>query len=226
MTFRIQRRNTQKVSLAVSSVIFAMAVYGIFTKNDNLFIIGLIFIGFILSGGILLSPIFGRFWCGWLCPRGVFLDFTMGSISMNRKIPRVFRSKVFRNMMLVVMILMLGMTLAGMNPVIKSANPLASLGGFLVLMCIITTIAMAIPLGLLYKPRTWCSFCPVGYIQSIISKKRLLKLKVENCVDCRKCEKECPIELNATQGSSDCFNCMQCVDVCSKKSIKPVISLE
>jgi polyferredoxin len=128
--------------------------------------------------------------------------------------------------MLVVMILMLGMTLAGMNPVIKSANPLASLGGFLVLMCIITTIAMAIPLGLLYKPRTWCSFCPVGYIQSIISKKRLLKLKVENCVDCRKCERECPIELNATQGSSDCFNCMQCVDICNKKSIKPVISLE
>ncbi|MCD4799123.1 MAG: hypothetical protein K8R19_08970 [Methanosarcinales archaeon] len=45
-------------------------------------------------------------------------------------------------------------------------------------------------------------------------------------MDCRKCERECPIELNPTQGSSDCFNCMQCADVCNKKSIKPVISLE
>lgn len=226
MTFRIQRRNTQKVSLAVSSVIFAMAVYGIVTKNDNLFIIGLIFVGSIVSGGILLSTILGRFWCGWLCPRGVFLDLTMGSVSMNRKIPGVFKSKGFKNIILLVLISMMGITLAGMNPFLQSANPLAALGGSLVLMCIITTIAVSIPLGLLYRPRTWCSFCPVGYIQSIISIKRILKLKVDNCVDCRKCEKECPIGLNATKGSSDCFNCMQCADVCNKNLIKPVISLE
>jgi len=50
------------------------------------------------------------------------------------------------------MILMLVMALSGMNPFLQSTNPLASLGGFLVLMCIVTTAIIALPPGIIYKP--------------------------------------------------------------------------
>lgn len=226
MKYKSYRKKVQKASLAVSSVIFAIATYGIFTKNDSLFIIGLIFIGFVVLGGILLSPLLGRFWCGWLCPRGIFLDYFLGPLSMKRRIPRILRTRGFRTMMVGAMFLMLAMALMGMNPFLRSDNPLAPLGGFLVFMCIVTTIFMAAPLGIIFKPRTWCSFCPMGYIQSMLSKKRLLRLSVEQCVECGKCEKNCPIELEVNSADNDCFNCMKCADVCNKRSIRPVISPE
>lgn len=210
----------------MSGLIFALAAYGILTHDENLFIIGLIFIGFVVLGGMLLSPVFGRFWCGWLCPRGIFLDYTLGPISMNRKIPKILRSKGFKNLMVGVMVLMLGISLLNLNPFLRSTNPMAPLGGFLVLMCIATTIAMAAPLGIIYKPRTWCSFCPMGYIQSLLSRKRLLKIHVENCAGCRKCEKICPIELKVLEENSDCLNCMNCVDVCKKQSLRPHLAIE
>jgi len=64
------RKATQFTSLVISSIIFIIALYGIATHNDLYFEIGLLLIGFIIAGGLLLSPILGRFWCGWMCPRG------------------------------------------------------------------------------------------------------------------------------------------------------------
>jgi len=226
ITYKNKRQTIQKASFAISLIVFAMATYGIFTQNDDLFIIGLIFIGFVVLGGILLAPILGRFWFGWLCPRGIFLDYVVGRLTLNKKIPRIFRTKGFKTFMVGIMILMLVMAISGMNPFLQSTNPLASLGGFLVLMCIVTTAIIAIPLGIIYKPRIWCSFCPMGYIQSLISNKRMLKLQVNECVDCNKCEKACPMELHVKNDDTDCFNCMQCVDVCKKQAVTPTISLE
>ncbi len=227
MSFKDHRKKVQKASLAVSLIIFTLAAYGIFTQNDDIFIIGLIFIGFVLLGGILLSPIFGRFWCGWLCPRGVFLDQFLGPLSMNNKIPKILRGKGFKTLMVLVMFLMLGFSILGYNPILASDNPLAPMGGFLVFMCIVSTILLAVPLGIIFKPRTWCSFCPMGYIQSLLAKKRLLKLHVNDCVDCKRCQKDCPMELDVTDASDndDCFNCMKCVDACKRESITPTISL-
>ncbi|MDL5503252.1 MAG: 4Fe-4S binding protein [Candidatus Methanoperedens sp.] len=65
----------QFTSLAISSIIFTIALYGLVIHNDLYFEIGLLMIGFIIVGGILLAPILGRFWCGWLCPRGTFLEY-------------------------------------------------------------------------------------------------------------------------------------------------------
>ncbi|MCK4937671.1 MAG: 4Fe-4S binding protein [Methanosarcinales archaeon] len=227
MNYKNHRQKIQLASLSISSLIFAVATYGLFTDNDSLFIIGLIFIGFVVLGGILLAPLFGRFWCGWLCPRGVFLDRVLAPMSMNRRIPKILRTNGFKNMMLAAMTLLLGLSLLGYNPVLRSDNPLSLMGGFLVLMCIVSTILLAVPLGIIFKPRTWCSFCPMGYIQSLLAKKRLLKLQVNNCVECKLCHKDCPMELDVTDTSDndDCFNCMKCVDACKRNSITPTISL-
>ena len=90
------RKNIQLTSLAVSSIIFAVALYGIIAHNDLYFEIGLLLIGFIIAGGILLSPVLGRFWCGWMCPRGTFLEYALGKISKNSKIPGILRTKAFK----------------------------------------------------------------------------------------------------------------------------------
>jgi polyferredoxin len=206
------RKATQFTSLAISSVIFIIALYGILTHNDSYFEIGLFLFGFIIVGGILLSPILGRFWCGWLCPRGTFLEYALEKVSKKRTIPDILRSKVFKLFIASILAVMFVMVLLDMNPLLTSQDELASLGGFIVFMCIVTTILISIPLGIIYMPRTWCGFCPVGYAQSLLSKNKILKISIEDCKNCKKCHSSCNLDLcrtstgkNKTIESPDCM---------------------
>ncbi|MFA4957991.1 MAG: 4Fe-4S binding protein [Candidatus Methanoperedens sp.] len=227
------RKATQFTSLAISSVIFIIALYGIMTHNDSYFEIGLLLIGFIIVGGILLSPILGRFWCGWLCPRGTFLEYVLEKISKKRNIPDILRSKAFKLFIASILAVMFVMVLLDMNPLLTSQDELASLGGFIVFMCVVTTLVISIPLGIIYMPRTWCGFCPVGYAQSILSKNKILKISIEDCKNCKKCHTLCHLDLckistgkSKTIESSDCMACMKCTDSCQIGANKPVIMLK
>lgn len=227
------RKTTQFTSLAISSVIFIIALYGILTHNDSYFEIGLLLFGFIIVGGILLSPILGRFWCGWLCPRGTFLEYVLEKVSKKRKIPDLLRSKAFKLFIASILAVMFVMVLLDLNPLLTSQDELASLGGFIVFMCIVTTLLISIPLGLLYMPRTWCGFCPVGYAQSLLSKNKILKISIEDCKNCKKCHSACNLDLckvstgkSKTIESPDCMACMKCTDSCKIGANKPVISLK
>lgn len=233
MKFSQIRKKTQLTSLAISSVVFFTALYGIITHNDRYFEIGLLFIGFIIVGGILLSPLLGRFWCGWLCPRGAFLEYALDRISRKSIIPGLLRTKGFKLFIVSIMAIMFLMVLLGLNPLLTSEDKLASIGGFIVFICIVTTLIMSIPLGIIYMPRTWCSFCPVGYAQSLLSKNKILKMSIEDCKNCRKCHKECQLDLlkdytgkTKTIEHPDCFACMKCTDSCRIGANKAVISLE
>ena len=132
------RKATQFTSLAASSMIFIIALYGILIHNDSYFEIGLLLFGFIIVGGIFLSPILGRFWCGWLCPRGTFLEYILEKVSKKRKIPDILRSKAFKLFIASIMTIMFVMVLLDMNPLLTSEDELDSLGGFIVFMCIVT----------------------------------------------------------------------------------------
>ena len=227
------RKASQFTSLAISSVIFIIASYGIMTHKDSYFEIGLLLIGFIIVGGILLSPILGRFWCGWLCPRGTFLEYALEKISKKRKIPEILRSKAFKLFIASILAVMFVMVLFDMNPLLTSPNMLASLGGFIVFMCIVTTILISIPLGIIYMPRAWCGFCPVGYAQSLLSKNKILNISIEDCRNCKKCHSACNLDLckistgkNKTIESPDCMACMKCTDSCKIGANKPLIMIK
>jgi len=227
------RKTTQITSLAISSIIFAIAFYGLVTHNDLYFEIGLLLIGFIIAGGILLAPILGRFWCGWLCPRGTFLEYVIEKISNKSKIPVFLRSKAFRLFIASIMAIMFAMVLMDKNPLLTSEDELASIGGFIVFMCILTTLLISIPLGIIYMPRTWCSFCPVGYAQSLLSRNKILKISIEDCRNCKKCHSSCNLDLcrdytgkSKNIDAPDCIACMKCSDSCRIGISKPVIEIK
>lgn len=227
------RKTTQFTSLAISSIIFAIALYGIITHNDFYFEIGLLLIGFIIAGGLLLAPILGRFWCGWMCPRGTFLEYVMEKFSHKVSVPATFRTKKFKLFIASIMAIMFIIVLLGKNPLLTSQDKLASIGGFIVFICIATTLLISIPLGIIYMPRTWCSFCPVGYAQSLLSKNKILHVSIEDCRNCRKCHTSCSLDIcreytgnSKTIESADCFACMKCTDACKIGANRPVISLK
>lgn len=231
--FSKMRKTTQFTSLVISSMIFIIALYGIATHNDLYFEIGLLLIGFIIVGFILLSPILGRFWCGWMCPRGTFLEYALPKVSKKRKIPQILRSKAFKLFMASIMAAMFVMVLMDMNPLLTSQDELASMGGFIVFMCVATTLLISIPLGIIYMPRAWCGFCPVGYAQSLLSKNKILNISIEDCRNCKACHASCHLDLcrdytgkSKTIESADCMSCMKCIDSCKIGASKPVIALK
>jgi polyferredoxin len=124
----------------------------------------------LLAGGLMLTSLVlalwkGRFWCGWVCPRGSFLDRWLALVTLNRPIPKPLLRPRFRwSVFTILMSLMAArLTFAG--------NNLDRVGSVFVMLCLATTM-VAVSLGILYKARTWCTFCPMGTLQAQVHKLR------------------------------------------------------
>lgn len=167
---------------------------------------------------VLIAPFKGRYWCGNYCPRGSFYDNVIAKISSQKPIPAVFRSKVFR-----VSVLIIIMSMFSIQMYFAWGNLPAM--GLIFLRIIFVTTIIGIILGIFYHQRTWCSFCPMGTIASFLSGKAK-KLNVKSsCISCKLCTKTCPLQLEPYHDkglsfkNSDCLKCNRCVEVCPKKAL-------
>jgi polyferredoxin len=157
----------------------------------------------------------GRWFCGNLCPRGSFIDFWIGKITPNKKIPGFLRSFWIR---IPIFVMLMGfMTYRILN----TQGLIDQIGMIFVVMCLVTT-AIALVLGVSISPRAWCTFCPMGTAQNLIGgSKYQLEVIDSKCVECNKCEKVCPMQLNVHTGEAkpDCIKCERCVDACPTKAL-------
>lgn len=101
-----------------------------------------------------------RKWCVTFCPRGIFNDVLLKRLSRNRQIPRFFSSTGFKLFFLTFLMynFYTGLVNAYPNPVL--------MGRVFVKLISITT-ALTILLGVVFHPRTWCAFCPMGFMSNI-----------------------------------------------------------
>ncbi|MDK2829532.1 MAG: ferredoxin-type protein NapH [Clostridium butyricum] len=163
----------------------------------------------------------GRFWCGNLCPRGNFYDNVVSKFSNKKNPPKFFKSYYFRA---VVLIIMMTMFTLGVK---ENWGNLYGIGMVFYRIIVVTTI-IGIVLSLFYNHRTWCHFCPMGTLASIVGKFRKSKNVLQvapTCVLCKLCEKKCPIGLvpydykGDILSHPDCIQCGKCVAACPKKAI-------
>ncbi len=179
----------------------------------------------------VVATVKGRMWCGNFCPRGSFNDILLSKISRKRSIPKILKSKRFRNLFLVLLMSAFAIQL------FLAWGSLAAIGTVFVRMIIITTL-ITILLGVLYSQRTWCVICPMGTMASWVtvffeSKKstgnKKVLFNVEKCVSCKLCSKACPVGIDVLSykdtgsvDNPDCIKCNRCVYNCPKKSLSEV----
>ncbi|MBG0742424.1 MAG: 4Fe-4S binding protein [Cylindrospermopsis raciborskii KL1] len=112
---------------------------------------------------LIYSYFKSRYWCGNLCPRGAFLDIFMPHVTLNRSYPRIITRRWFR---WGIFGLFMSIFVARM---MATGGNLVAIGGIFVSMCVVTSL-IAIPLGIVTRPRAWCAFCPMGTLQETLGK--------------------------------------------------------
>ncbi|WP_066639952.1 4Fe-4S binding protein [Desulfolucanica intricata] len=114
---------------------------------------------------VLMAAFSGkRKWCALFCPRGIFYDVLLVKISKNVKPPDFLRTTAFK---VAFLLFLIGNLIYGLA---KSDN-IAEAGLVFVRLVSLTT-AIAIVLGFYYQQRTWCGFCPMGFLAVLTIKLR------------------------------------------------------
>lgn len=162
----------------------------------------------------------GRYVCGNLCPRGIFWDKVFRLVSMRKPVPAFlshmgFRWGIFAALMGFMMF-----------RVAQDVTSVAHWGRTFWTMCVVTT-AIGMVLGIFFRERAWCTFCPMGTMQHALGGgKRQLRIDAAACVSCSACEKVCPMALPIVThkdtgqiAEKDCLRCHACVDACPKNAI-------
>jgi len=196
---------------------------------------------FMIPYGLVLL-VFGRAFCGWLCPVGGLVDFAastdrdrLGLNFLREKIPTTDgfyygRLKAWagwiRYVLLVAVVALsitAGFALVNLfNPVLwlKSTTALWIIGAVIVV--------FAIGLPLLSGRRWWCYICPVGGLLSLVDRFGPFKVRVDKqrCVACMDCTSACrmlaltPAEVETGRiNSSLCVRCGRCIEACPEDAV-------
>ena len=183
-------------------------------------------LGFIVLGLITIFMVItskrGRFYCGWLCPMGAFHERFLSLVSFKRGIWPIFKSSWFRWLLFIVMMSFMFYRLY------MAWGDAKEVGAVFRMMWIIST-GLAIGLGLYFIPRTWCAVCPMGSFQGVSSKRTYLLTVDDTCVECKKCQRVCPISTypgayKQREGfgfvpSIDYLRCSNCIVNCPKEAL-------
>ncbi|MDO4321847.1 MAG: 4Fe-4S dicluster domain-containing protein, partial [Lachnospiraceae bacterium] len=90
--------------------------------------------------------------------------------------------------------------------------------------------AVGITLAFAFKDnRAFCKYiCPITVFLKPMSYYSMMRVTVDKdkCIDCNKCKKVCPMNVDMRDNSrkrengTECILCMECIDSCPKKALK------
>lgn len=135
-----------------------------------------------------------KVWCKSVCPRAGYFNLIISKVNIGNKLPRLFSNKNFKNAVVIyfavnlffVTMSTVMVTLGRIAPIeqvrfmivyglpielpqlmaLNVAPPLIHLG-YRVYSMMFSSVVVGSLIGIIYKPRTWCSICPVNTLTSI-----------------------------------------------------------
>ncbi|NMB16533.1 MAG: 4Fe-4S binding protein [Firmicutes bacterium] len=208
----------QKFTITIWLIAFALAFWN-FKRFGSLMYLGMI----MMLGTMPLALSYGRVYCGWLCPMGGLLDNLLPRLSRNRPSPPWLRHPSVRIASLI-FFGGLGVFFWNRFPEGLSLNWRGVVLGP-VLLVMMTMMATALTLGLLYRRRAFCAhLCPTGFIGALLSRSSHHDLyRQDACLDCGKCERVCVLEdktwADGKRAGAECIRCLECAFACPVQAI-------
>ncbi len=170
---------------------------------------------------VFITLVFGRIWCGWLCPQTVIVDFT-SFVDKAKKRGYLYKFMAFFLTFLISIIVAASLIWYFVSPYkfipdLVNGKLGTTTWGFWVVMTIIIFFNYAL---LRHK---WCAtVCPYSKLQSVMFDKNTLIIELdpqrsEECINCLSCVRVCPTGIDIRKGlDAACINCAECIDACNK----------
>ncbi len=205
-----------KIRFSIQIFIIILAVF--------LLITGVIYFNILfIIASLLLALLFGRLFCGWLCPLGFWTERIMGRITSDSELPEFFKTKTFRYLFTIVFLTTF-VSLWYFFPFERFLFPLLLMGAM---------FGFATILGLFSFDKAWCAYiCPWGVLSSLLGKYAPYQLGIRGeCQGCEACVEACPIDEVPAQAvkekeskevpnlPSRCIRCLECSRACPNDSI-------
>lgn len=213
----------------------------IFTANDGFLIALLALLAAFLL--FFVSALFGRLWCGWLCPQTVFLEewvrrvetFFEGDGPARKRLDAApwTANKAARKAgkigTLTALSLLLGM---GVMQYFAGAQAIWTGHGGPVDYLLVLIIAGGFLADWLWFREQLCIYlCPYARFQSVLTDDHSLMVSYDpkvtigkgrkaaqsgQCIDCKKCVNVCPMGIDIRDGFQlECIQCGLCIDACT-----------
>jgi len=203
-------------------------------------------------GFLVLTLILSKAWCGWICPFGTLQDWII-YLRKKLAIRESQFSWKFRDslkpikyillILLIVLPLLIGngflhkdFTLPfcqicpakPLMPLFEGniSNIAVDITNPITMIMTMTSVVLAASffVGLFFKDRLFCIFCPTLALISLFQKIGLLQLKknVNSCRGCGNCQRICPVDIRQVHLerekenvlNQDCMLCLQCIESC------------
>lgn len=214
---------------------------------DSLTNIGKIFhndLPWIAAGGALFvlaaSWIFGRSFCGWICPLGTVIDWIQPLFFWRRKShvkPSRQNSRArFRLLAFVLTASILSLQFLGwFNPLVIFNRAASAIITNLALLDLSNVRSVPFAVSFMFililaleiiRPRYWCrNLCPFGALVSLPARYSLLNRRVTNaCTYCGDCRNVCPMQAIGAEPHetryTDCTFCLECEAACPNQGIR------
>ena len=166
--------------------------------------------------------LFGHGWCGYACWTAIILDLLPFKVPKSHdRVPKLGLMRY------VVFMIILGFTSTLF--IFKIQN----LDNIIFIIFILGNIlyhVVGIALAFFFKDnRAFCKyFCPITTFLKPCSYFSLMRIKKveEKCIECKKCVKVCPMDVDmldnrhSRENGTECILCGTCVRVCPKKALK------
>ena len=184
---------------------------------------------------IVATIVFGRVWCGWICPLGAILE--LFGPKGTRKMRAWFRGIKYGLLIVLFLMAIFGslafMWLDPITILVRGvADPISVLLSIvenpgLRISTLLSVAMLALVIGLNFiEKRFWCRYlCPLGAIIGLGSKFAFIRRRVNeaSCVKCGDCVKSCPMGAinpeTIKQDPAECVMCMDCAAPCPKTAI-------
>jgi cytochrome c oxidase accessory protein FixG len=177
-------------------------------------------------GVMLVTVLYGRIWCGWMCPQTVLSDFSRSIERMAAWFSghRLLRAAISQALLAVFSACVAADLIAYfVSPYDLIDDALSrSVGPWTFWSWVL--FSALIYLNLAFVRQRFCAtVCPYARFQSAFFDHRSLTIafdtsRSDECMGCEACVRACPAGIDIRDGINiECINCAECIDSCSRR---------